>query len=133
MVKIVDPRKDSSGMRLRSLRAEKCYGKISKMISKNKKIDQDKLKLWELDPEFNDEFDKCSDAIKSELVFLWEEIGHLEKELKQVREHNNELIKYYNTEYNENTNEKLPTNFENNVLDEVEQNNTNERLYIFGP
>ena len=133
MVKIVDPRKDLYGMRLRSLRAKECYSKISKMVSKNKKIDQDKLKLWKLDPEFNDEFDKSSDAIKSELVFLWEEIGYLENELKVVQEHNKELLEYYNTEYNLSKNQNLQINMKNNDLDEVEQNNTNKRLYIFGP
>jgi hypothetical protein len=75
MVRIQDPRADRSAIAMRNLRAMNAYKYIKK--TKNKRFNEDKLKLEKTDIDFYDEFKNSSIEIKQELIFLWEEVGNL--------------------------------------------------------
>lgn len=87
---ILDPRRDTAGMAMRSKRAIAVYKKLKKTIfdksNDEKNIKENKLSLQKNDIVFYNEFINCSEAIKQELIYLWEEVGHLNEELDRVEE-----------------------------------------------
>ena len=86
---ILDPRIDSAGMAMRSKRAIAVYKKLKTIVDKSnneKNIKENKLSLQKNDIVFYNEFINSSEAIKQELVYLWEEVGHLNEELDNVEE-----------------------------------------------
>ena len=86
---ILDPRRDSAGMAMRSKRAIAVYKKLKTTFDKSnngKNIKENKLSLQKNDIVFYNEFINSSEAIKQELVYLWEEVGHLNEELDRVEE-----------------------------------------------
>ena len=88
MVKINDPRKDRSGLAMRNLRAAVVY----KCIKKNnfEKFDDTELELHNFDHEFYNHFVSSADAIKEELIYLWEELGYLHEDLDEEFKQNEE-------------------------------------------
>ena len=104
MVKIRDPRCDRSGIILRSIRAEKAGKCIKKIIEKNGpngpnvcEFNEKRLGLKKIDKDFFDEFKECSEDIKKEFIFLWEELHDLYEKLENY-ENNNEEVKIDNNE-----------------------------------
>ena len=122
MVKIQDPRRDRSGIALRILRLEKASKYIKKKISRNNydkvKFNEERLGLEKYDEEFYEEFKQCSEEIKKELIFLWEEVYDL-----------NQKIDYFQNKLF-NKNEKSETS---NELNFTEDNSQEKITYIFGP
>lgn len=83
MVKLNDPRQDSSGAAMRYYRANKMYSIIKNTLKKDKKL-KDKIE-FKHDLEFNNDFNETSTLIKEELIFLWEEIGDLNEKIEQLQ------------------------------------------------
>ena len=83
MVKLNDPRQDSSGAAMRYYRSNKMYSIIKNTLKKDKKL-KDKIK-FKHDLEFNNDFNETSTLIKEELIFLWEEIGDLNEKIEQLQ------------------------------------------------
>ena len=133
MVKISDPRQDTSGIAMRVIRAKKAYKYIQKVVQKNvqkgkndKVFKEEKFKFEKYDTLFSNDFKECHENIKQELVFLWEEIGDL-----------NEIIESYEStlsEYENKSNDSNAGNASNasndgnkNLIENlVESNSTNE-------
>ena len=90
MVKVNDPRTDYSAIAMRSLRADTVSKCIKSIIKKSKVINTNKIKdrLDKLDNYFSEEFNNCSDIIKQELIFLWEEVGDLNKLIEEYENNN---------------------------------------------
>lgn len=119
MVKISDPRQDTSGIAMRVIRAKKAYKYIQKVVQKSvqkgrddKVFKEEKFKFEKYDTLFSEDFKECHENIKQELVFLWEEIGDL-----------NEIIESYEStlsEYENKSNDSNDSNASN------EGNNSNE-------
>ena len=131
MVKIQDPRRDRSGIALRTLSIEKASKYIKKKISRKNydkvKFNEERLGLEKYDEEFYEEFKQCSEEIKKELIFLWEEVYDL-----------NQKIDYYEDRlFNKNEqNEQNETSNTSNTINELnfqEGNSQEKRTYIFGP
>ena len=114
MVKITDPRADRSAIAMRNLRAMNAYKYIKK--SKNKKFNEDKLKLEKTDIDFYDEFKKCSIDIKQELIFLWEEVGNL---LDYIEENETKNETEYSTEIDNKQENQITLNLDNIKNDNV--------------
>ena len=86
MVKINNPRGDTAAIAMRTLRAINTFKTIKKMVKKCKEFDEDKLDLHKTDKNFYDDFVSCPESIKQELIFLWEEVGDLYKEIETKKE-----------------------------------------------
>ena len=86
MVKVNDPRSDRSAVAMRCLRATSANKCIKTIIKKSKVINTDKINftLSKLDNDFSEEFNNCSDIIKQEFIFLWEEVGDLNKIIEEL-------------------------------------------------
>lgn len=123
MVKISDPRQDTSGIAMRVIRAKKAYKYIQKVVQKgrdDKVFKEEKFKFEKYDTLFSNDFKECHENIKQELVFLWEEIGDL-----------NEIIESYEStlgEYENKSNEDNEGNDSNASNDGNEGNEGNENL-----
>lgn len=117
MVKVNDPRADRSAIAMRSLRATSASKCIKSIIKKSKVIDTDKVKdrLDKLDNDFSEEFNNCSDTIKQELIFLWEEVGDLNKLLEESESRNNSEVK------------------EEEMVDDVVEVKLPQKMKLFGP
>jgi len=85
MVKINNPRRDTAGVAMRYLRANNTIKTIKNTIKKCKVFNQDKLNLHKTDINFYNDFVSCPENIKQELIFLWEEVGNLYEELKNIK------------------------------------------------
>ena len=100
---IVDPRRDTAAVSMRSKRALSVYKKLMIFFNENKNnndddnnisnIPENKLNLKQNDIFFYEEFIKCSESIKQELLYLWEEVGHLNEELYKIEENKKNLNK----------------------------------------
>lgn len=130
MCKIEDPRNDSSGIAMRSLRSNYVFKGLKKTIckSQDKKIyfNENKLNLQKIDIIFYNNFISCHESIKQELIFLWEELGLL----------NEELDKYENLNEENNKVEKNNKVEENNKIDKNEivlELPPKKRTSIMGP
>lgn len=93
MVKVNDPRGDTAAIAMRSLRATNTFKKIKKIIKKYENFDkdkldfnEDKLDLHKTDKSFYNDFISCTESIKQELIFLWEEVGNLYERLDEYEE-----------------------------------------------
>lgn len=127
MVKTSDPRLDRAAISMRTLRASKVFKHMTKTIEKQdkKSFDLESLKLQNLDCEFYEEFKNSSEPIRQELLFLWEEVGALNKKLEKL-------------EVNEETNEEISENLD---IDHLQNNNENDlveipipkKMRLFGP
>lgn len=125
MVKIGDPRNDRSGIIFRMMRAEKASKYIKKKVNKKEvdycKFNEEKLGLSKIDKDFYEEFKECSEDIKKELIFLWEEVYDL-----------TEKLQYY-----ENKNDNIEIKLDKNLVPEPPPfeivSNASKRTYIFGP
>lgn len=117
MVKVNDPRADRSGIAMRSLRATSASKCIKTIIKKSKVIDTDKVKdkLDKLDNDFSEEFNNCSETIKQELIFLWEEVGDLNKLLEESESRNNGEVK------------------EEEIVDDAVEVKLPQKMKLFGP
>ena len=93
MVKINDPRCDSAAIAMRSLRASNTYKTIKKIVKKSNNFDEDKFNFDKTDVNFYDDFLNCPESIKQELIFLWEEVGDLCKELHELENKETETEK----------------------------------------
>lgn len=127
MVKVNDPRADRSGIAMRSLRAISANKCIKSIVKKSKVIDTSKVKdrLDKLDNDFSEEFNNCSDTIKQELIFLWEEVGDLNKLLEESESRNN-------GEVNGEVNEEEQVNKEE-MVDDVVEVKLPQKIKLFGP
>jgi len=131
MVKTSDPRLDRAAISMRTLRASKVFKHMTKTIEKpnNKSFDLESLKLQNLDYEFYEEFKNSSESIRQELLFLWEEVGALNKKLEELE---------INEETNEETNEEISENLD---IDNLQNGNENDlveipipkKMRLFGP
>ena len=123
MVKVNDPRADRSGIAMRSLRAISANKCIKSIIKKSKVIDTSKVKdrLDKLDNDFSEEFNNCSDTIKQELIFLWEEVGDLNKLLEESESRNNGEVE-----------EEEQVNKED-MVDDVVEVKLPQKMKLFGP
>lgn len=127
MVKTSDPRLDRAAISMRTLRASKVFKHMTKTIEKQdkKSFDLESLKLQNLDCEFYEEFKNSSEPIRQELLFLWEEVGALNKKLEKL-------------EVNEETNEEMTENLD---IDNLQNENENDlveipipkKMRLFGP
>lgn len=129
MVKIGDPRNDRSGITLRIIRAEKASKYIKKKVNKNKsfycKFNEEHLGLHKIDKDFYEEFKECTEDIKKELLFLWEEVFDL-----------NQRLDYY-----ENKNDNVELKLDEIVTPEPpeppppfkEDTTAKKKTYIFSP
>ena len=127
MVKTSDPRLDRAAISMRTLRASKVFKHMTKTIEKQdkKSFDLESLKLQNLDYEFYEEFKNSSESIRQELLFLWEEVGALNKKLEEL-------------EVNEETNEEMSENLD---IDNLQNDNENDlveipipkKMRLFGP
>lgn len=121
MVKVNDPRADRSAIAMRSLRATSANKCIKSIIKKSKVIDTNKVKdrLDKLDNDFSEEFNNCSETIKQELIFLWEEVGDLNKLLEESESRNN-------GEVNE-------EEVKEEIVDDVVEVKLPQKMKLFGP
>lgn len=122
MVKINDPRQDTSGIAMRVIRAKKAYKYIQKVVQKSvqknrndKVFKEEKFKFEKYDTLFSEDFKECHENIKQELVFLWEEIGDL-----------NEIIENYELTLSEYENKSNDSNESNESNASNEGNDSNE-------
>ena len=131
MVKIGDPRNDRSGIVLRLKRSEKASIYIKKKVNNNKSnfctFNEEHLGLYKIDPDFYEEFKECTEDIKKELLFLWEEVFDL-----------NQTLDYYeNKNKNKNENDKVELKLDEIVTPEPppfeEDTTAKKRTYVFGP
>lgn len=86
---IIDPRRDSAAVAMRSKRAISVYKKLKTYFDKSdydNTIQENKLTLQKTDIAFYNEFINSSEAIKQELIYLWEEVGHLNEELDRIED-----------------------------------------------
>ena len=122
MVKVNDPRADRSAIAMRSLRATSASKCIKSIIKKSKVIDTDKVKdrLDKLDNDFSEEFNNCSETIKQELIFLWEEVGDLNKLLEESESRNNSEVKEEEVNKEE-------------MVDDVVEVKLPQKMKLFGP
>lgn len=120
MVKVNDPRSDRSAVAMRSLRANSANKCIKSIIKKSKVIDTNKVKerLDKLDVDFSEEFNNCSDTIKQELIFLWEEVGDLNKLLEESESRNNG---------------EVVDDVVDEVVDDVVEIKLPQKMKLFGP
>ena len=79
-----DPKKDESGVSMRSLRAQLAFEYLNNR--KTEEIYENNLDKDNLDPFFNSQFKELHDNVKQELVFLWDEIGILSDQLECLKE-----------------------------------------------
>jgi TATA-binding protein-associated factor Taf7 len=121
MVKINDPRQDTSGIAMRVIRAKKAYKYIQKVVQKSvqkgrndKVFKEEKFKFEKYDTLFSEDFKECHENIKQELVFLWEEIGDL-----------NEIIESYESTLSEYENKSNASNGSNKGNASSNENNEN--------
>ena len=119
MVKVNDPRADRSAIAMRALRATSASKCIKSIVKKSKLIDTDKVKerLDKLDNDFGEEFNNCSETIKQELIFLWEEVGDLDKLLKESESRNNGEVKEEEKE----------------IVDDAVEVKLPQKMKLFGP
>lgn len=122
MVKVDDPRDDRSGIRLRTIRADEVgkqiKKKVNKTIKKSYSFNENNLGLQKIDIDFYNEFISCTDDIKKEFIFLWEEISDLTGKLD-----------YITNKYNE-----CNTNTDKQTFHEVQYTYPDDkRKYIFSP
>lgn len=121
---ILDPRRDSAGIAMRSKRAITVYKKLKTTFDKSnneKNIKENKLSLKKNDIVFYNEFINSSEAIKQELIYLWEEVGHLNEELDHVEEIINSVDKVKIPVSTSNVPVPLPVN--NNLQNEFKVKN----------
>jgi hypothetical protein len=139
MVKINDPRSDTAAVAMRSLRASRTYKTIKKLVGKYKNSDEDKLKFDEdkfnfqkIDTNFHNDFVSCPESIKQELIFLWEEVGHLYDDMDMdMNTENNKENDQENDQENDETKaieDYVSFNYENNEVPPPPK-----RRYIMGP
>lgn len=86
---ILDPRRDSAAVAMRSKRAISVYKKLKTNFNKynyDNTILENKLNLKKNDIIFYNEFINSSEIIKQELIYLWEEVGHLNEELDRIED-----------------------------------------------
>ena len=127
MVKTSDPRLDRAAISMRTLRASKVFKHMTKTIEKpnSKSFDLESLKLQNLDYEFYEEFKNSSESIRQELLFLWEEVGALNKKLEEL-------------EVNQETSEEISENLDIENLQNDNENDLVEipipkKMRLFGP
>ena len=129
MVKTSDPRLDRAAISMRTLRASKVFKHMSKTIEKQdkKSFDLESLKLQNLDCEFYEEFKNSSESIRQELLFLWEEVGVLNKKMEELEV--NEV-----NEVNEEISENLDIdNLQNENENDLVEIPIPKKMRLFGP
>ena len=132
MVKVNDPRSDRSAVAMRCLRADSANKCIKTIIKKSKVIDTNKInyKLSKLDNDFCEEFDNCSDMIKQELIFLWEEVGDLNKIIEEYESKESESE---SKESESNDKVKVNINCSKVPVPPVKEIQMPRKMRLFGP
>lgn len=142
MVKIGDPRNDRSGITLRMMRAEKASKYIKKKVNNNESnyctFNEEHLGLHKIDKDFYEEFKECTEDIKKELIFLWEEVFDLNQRLDYYEDKKMlEKLKKYNDHDNCTDNDNVELKLDEIVTPEPppfeEDTTAKKRTYVFGP